>query len=199
MYSSSINSYGAVIVCASELRAKEKREIVPNDKPGWYRWWATSEAMKLLLNSKLLNKKYFDEILPYLTKRNDGNTVLYSLYVGVAIKESIRSRLNWHINQHHTKSSVSKGFLSTFRQSVSSLIAGNQYDELATNNLIDMLLVEYVPIDFPIHSEEAKHLIEQIELTEMTERVYPLNIKDNKQPIVQSFKSELRRVRSNSK
>ena len=189
----------AIIVLAKVLRQKDRLELIPNDKPGWYRWWASSEALKLLLDSKFLSRTYCDEILPFLTKRTDKQTTLYSLYVGTASKGSIRQRLNWHINQEHTTSTVLHGTLSTLRQSISSLVAGNQYDEVATNKLIDMLAIEYIVVDSPIRSENTKAVIEQIELDELTNRVYPLNIMKNRQPCIQSFRRELSKIRSNSK
>lgn len=188
-----------ITVLAKTLRQKDNLELVPNDKPGWYKWWASSEALRLLLNSNKLSKNYYDEILPYLSKRNGKETTWHSLYVGVAIKESIRQRLNWHINQKHTANNVFYGTLSTLRQSISSLISGNQYDEVMTNKLIDMLAVEYIVVDFPIRSEKAKTIIESIEIDELTNKVYPLNIMDNKQPCIQSFKKELSWIRKDSK
>jgi hypothetical protein len=184
---------------AKKLRVKDNLREVPDDRPGWYRWWASPEALKLLLNSAQLTRKYYDELLPHLQKQTGKNSDWHSLYVGVAIKESIRRRLNWHINQEHTESCVKHGTLSTLRQSISSLVAGNQYDEDATNKLIDMLVVEYTAVALPIGSEKARQYIERIELEEMNNTVFPLNIKDNHQPEIQGFKRELSRIRKNSK
>ena len=187
------------IIEAKKLRNKEYLNEVPKDMPGWYKWWAQKESLEILLNSKYINNKYLSDLLPYLTtKVIDGKTYYY-IYVGVAIKESIKNRLNWHVNQHHTKSSVESGFLSTLRQTISSLVAGNQYDEDATNDLIDMLIVEYYEVDLPIKSKEAKEKIERIEKSELSENVIPLNLRDNKSSVVKEYLKELSSTRKNSK
>ena len=102
-------------------------------------------------------------MLPHLTNKKIRGVDYYYIYVGIAVKESIRDRLNWHINQHHTISSVKSGILSTLRQTISSLVAGNQFDEKTTNSLIDLLFVEYFPINLEIKSDKAKEKIENIE------------------------------------
>jgi hypothetical protein len=104
-------------------------------------------------------------LLPHLwrCKPEDAEEDYICLYVGVAIKESIRARLNWHVNQHHTKNAVKSGFLSTLRKTLSSLAAGSQYDEAATNAVIDQMVIEYYAEEYPIKSELAKSNILKIE------------------------------------
>lgn len=186
-------------VLASDLRSKENLGKISNDMPGWYKWWAPKESLTLLLNSKYLKVKYLKTLLPHLTTSIYKGKKYYYIYVGIAVKESIQSRLDWHVNQHHTKSSVESGFLSTFRQSISSLMAGDQFDENTTNKLINTLLIEYYPIDLPIKSLEAKETIELLEKTELLNHVLPINIKDNKNIIVKEFLKELKEIRKDSK
>jgi hypothetical protein len=187
------------LVKACALRENQNLKTVPGDKPGWYRCWAPAEALQELLNSTHIEGDYFDELLPHLV-RGEGNLVdYYCLYVGVAINESIRGRLNWHVNQKHSSSAVTSGFLSTLRQSIASLIAGDQYNEEETNRLIDQLYIEYITYDLQISSPEAKRLIEKKELDEMEKVLFPLNIKDNSHPAVGAFRNELRSIRSHSK
>jgi hypothetical protein len=107
--------------------------------------------------------------------------------------------LNWHINQPHTESAVEYGTLSTLRQSLSSLVAGNQRDEKATNNFIDALIVEYFPIKSQIKSLEAKEYLESNEILEMDKYILILNIKDNKRQEIKGFKKELNKLRTASK
>ena len=192
------------VVFAKELRIPERLKEVPGDKPGWYKWWATNKTLELLLNSQYIQGKFLSDLQPYLAKQNWGREVYYQIYVGVAIKESIRDRVNWHINQRHTESCVKHGTLSTLRQTVSSLVAGCQRGvraENATNDLIDSLMIEYFAIDHPIKSSEAEKTVLQIEQNEVDNRDYllPLNIRDNKHPIVQEFRAELKKARSSSK
>ena len=187
------------ILYAKSLRKTEFLNKIPNDKPGWYKWWATRRALEKLLNSEYIDKRYLEEILPYLTMKTICGEKYYSIYVGIAVKESIRSRLNWHVNQHHSENSVKSGFLSTLRKSISSLVAGSQYNEILTNELIDMLIIEYNIVDLPIKSLEAKEKIEKIENDEMKYNVLPLNIKGNNRQELKEFKKQLRNLRKKSK
>lgn len=187
------------VITAKDLRKKDKLLKVPSNVPGWYKWWAPKEALSILLNSSYINNKYLNILKKHLTKKKINGKVYYYIYVGVAIKESIRDRLDWHVNQKHTTTSVVSGFLSTLRQSISSLVAGDQYNEKATNELIDMLVIEYYSINLPIKSIEAKEYIETIEKNEMNNNVLPLNIRDNKNELVKDFLKELSMARKNSK
>lgn len=187
------------LIEAKKLRDKENLYKISNNYPGWYKWWASEEAAKMLLNSPYISKNYWQELMPKLTTKIINGNKYYYIYVGIAVKESIRARLNWHINQHHLKTSVESGFLSTLRQSISSLVAFNQYDEDATNKFIDMLIVEYYPINMAIKSKEAKDKIELIEKEELLNNMLPLNLKDNKNSMVKEYLKELGRVRKLSK
>ena len=182
------------IIEARKLRSHDL-DTVPGDKPGWYRWCATPEATRQLLGT------YFDELRPHLLQGEEGSPRqgLYCVYVGIAVKESIRARLNWHVNQRHTVSCVKHGTLSTLRQSVSSLVGKDQGDERATNTLIDQLTVEYFPVDFPIRSEEAKQHIEEKEREKIKNHVIPLNIQNNHQPILADFKRALKKARKDAR
>jgi len=181
-----------------ELRSIEKLQLVPKDKPGWYRWWAPISALEQLLDSSHLTHKYMKELLPHLRRRDYEQDHYFFIYVGIAIKESIRDRLNWHVNQHHTENAVRNGILSTFRKTVSSLVAGDQYDEDATNKLIDQLMIEYCAMDYPIKSEAAKIIIEQIEHDELERYILPLNIMGNRQAMLKSFSKDLKKARKRS-
>lgn len=104
------------IIEAKLLRDKVNLCSIPNDKPGYYKWWVKEEDVIVLfkkLDFEFL--KYKD----YLEKIDNW----YCIYVGVAIKESIRARINWHINDKHNESAVRSGYLSIFRKSISSVIA----------------------------------------------------------------------------
>jgi hypothetical protein len=181
------------------LRNKKELECIPNDRPGWYRWWAREPEVMALLDSKFLTQKYFNKLSVKLHKGDGNLNNYYYIYTGIAVKESIRSRLNWHINQPHTESAVEYGVLSTFRQSLSSLAAGNQRDEEATNNFIDTLIVEYFPIEFQINDFEAKEYLESNEKLEMDKYILILNIQKNKRQEIKDFKKELSKLRASSK
>ncbi len=187
------------IIPAINLRKKDVLLTIPNTLPGYYRWWARSESLNKILNSSALSKEYKKELLPYLTKKVINKETYYYIYVGVAIRESIRDRLNWHVNQRHTKTSVVSGFLSTLRQTISSLVAEDQYNETLTNEFINELYVEYYSVNLPIKSDEAKTFIEQIEKEEMNNHLIPLNLRDNKNTKLKPFLNELKNARKNAK
>lgn len=189
----------SVLMPAKELRDKNNIIKIDDNKPGWYKWWCPLKELKILLNSKYIKNKYLEELLPNLTKRKINGKEYYYIYVGVAINESIRDRLNWHVNQHHSKSSVESGFLSTLRQTLSSLVAGNQYDEDKTNQFIDKLFIEYSSINLSIHSKEAKLKIDEIEKNEINNNLLPLNIRDNKNNLIRIYIKELSDCRKQSK
>ena len=180
-------------VSAIHLRNPLQLAAVPSDKPGWYRWWAPEEALMLLLGD------HYHVLSPHLTKGQGKLAGLSCVYVGVAVKESIRSRLDWHVNQKHTHSCIKCGALSTLRQTISSLVGHSQGDETATNRLIDQLMIEYFPVDMPLRSREAKEFVDQAENGEMHAKVLPLNIRHNHQPAIAEFKKSLKAARKAAK
>ena len=111
-----------MIINAKELRNKEALLNIPNDLPGYYKWWAEKTELDIILLA--LDVDYTEMFS--LIEQRDG---LYCIYVGIAAKESIRKRLDWHVNDTHTPSRVLNGTLSTLRQSISSVVAHNQYDK----------------------------------------------------------------------
>lgn len=188
-------------VYAKDLRKKENLLKIP-DKPGLYKWWASQKALEELLNYNKINldKDYINSIIENLTTYEtiDGEKYYY-VYVGIAVNESVRKRIDWHINQHHTPSAVNSGFLSTLRKSISSLIVQDQFNESKTNELIDMLKVEYITIDSKIHSLEAKEKLHSKENEEMKNNVLPLNIKGNKNEKLKEYKKQLMKLRKEAK
>jgi len=176
---------------ASKLRNKEELIKIPN-KAGYYKWWSNKNELYTIL--KKLNVK-FDDIKDYIETKNN----LYSIYVGIAVKESVRSRINWHINDKHTKSRVENGTLSTFRQSISSIVAENQYDKSETDKFINKLKIEYFTTDNPIKSIEAKKELEEKEKKLMNTQLYVLNLQNNHHPQAKAIKKELKYLRKISK
>lgn len=180
-------------VAAIKLRSAGELKIVPNNNPGWYRWWAPVSALKDLLGA------HFCELNPLLTKGHGTLANFSYIYVGVAIKESIQARLNWHVNQIHKFGCIKHGTLSTLRQSISSLAGSSQGDEATTNRVMDLLSIEYSPVDMPIRSLEAKKHIEEIERNEMVANLLPLNIQHNHHPAIAEFKKSLKAARKAAK
>ena len=179
-------------IIAKELRNKANLLNIPNDLPGYYKWWAKKSELDIILSA--LNAEFFE--LSSFIEQKDG---LYCIYVGIAAKESIRKRLDWHVNDAHTPSRVLNGTLSTLRQSISSVVAHNQYDKDATDAFIDKLTIEFYTIDDPIKSPSAIDNLHIIERRIMSEHLYVLNIQDNKFPQAQPIKKRLSALRKNSK
>lgn len=180
------------MINAKDLRKKDNLLKISNSKPGYYKWWAKKAQLDLLLKNLDVT---FADIEKYLEKDND----LYCIYVGIAVKESIRARLNWHVNDKHGESQVKNGTLSTFRKSIASVVAHNQYDKEATNNFIDLLMVEYHELDYPIKSEIAKENLHKIERDLLSKHLYILNIQENNFEQAKPIKSKLRKLRKDSK
>lgn len=178
---------------AKSLRDKINLISVPGDKPGYYKWFCQKEDLIIILNA--LGER-FDDLEKYFEKRDN----LYCIYVGVAINESIRSRLDWHINQSNNYVAVRTGFLSTLRQSIASVISGDMSDTISTNNFIDKLYVEYHYFDYVIKSDEAKEYIGDIERKLLSsDKLYILNIKDNKNFLAKEILPKLKNMRKNAK
>jgi hypothetical protein len=187
------------IIEAKNLRDNGILLSVPDNLPGWYRWWAKENDVKTLLDSKYLNKKYFNNLIAYLPKGIGDLKNYYCIYTGIAVKESIRARLRWHISQAHSQTTVKSGFLSTFRQSISSLVSGDQMNENDTNLFVDKLTVEYYSESNPIKSEEAKKTLEKNEYNEMSQNVLVLNIQENRRKEIQEFLKDLKQARYKAK
>jgi len=195
-----------MIINARELRGDKESftDVIkkhPNlDRPGYYRWWAKKDELEKLFNTKLLDKKYLDLIKLKPSGKGELESY-YHIYTGVAIKESLYDRLNWHINQKHTENAIKYGILSTLRQSISSLIYDGKQEqaEETTNKFIDELKVEYFPLDHEIKSDEAKIIIEAKEKEDINNYILILNIKGNKKNELKDFKNDLKQLRKQSR
>lgn len=82
---------------AESLRNKSVLTGIPGDNPGYYKWWATKDDFELLLDKLGVG---FEDVAEDVEKK-DG---LYCIYVGIAAKESVRKRLDWHVNDTHSAS-----------------------------------------------------------------------------------------------
>ncbi|MDE6200598.1 MAG: hypothetical protein K2M47_01785 [Clostridiales bacterium] len=180
-----------ISVNAIALRDKANLYAIPNNKPGYYKWWAgKGEILNIL--SKL--NMQFDDIVNSLEQK-DGK---YCIYVGVAIKESLRKRLNWHVNDKHTDNRVKNGTVSTLRKSIASLVGDDASDKAATNEFIDRLDIEYYLSDNPIKSQEAIVELHTIERSLLSgEYLYILNIQENRHDLAP--KQLLKQLRKQAK
>jgi hypothetical protein len=150
------------------LRDKNNLKIIP-DLPGYYKWWSPDHVVRQLLGD------FYDDLMPRLICGENELSGYYYIYVGIASK-SLRQRLNWHINQKNDLSAVRSGFLSTLRTSISSLVSNDQSDTDGTNKIIDEMMVQFEP------SESFR----EIELSEMSAHVLPLNSHSQPQEILKN-------------
>ena len=153
-------------------------------------WWAKEEEVK-----ELLKEPYYN-LIEKLEPGSDELEGYYLIYFGIS--SSIRKRLNDHINQDHSDTNVDKGYLSTFRQTISSLLTGKQrgdHCQEATDKFIDKLKVQY----FISSSSWEKKELEEIEKEAFINYVLPLNIRGNKNPKTSVFKKFLSNVRKDAK
>lgn len=176
-------------VKAKDLRNRSESEKIPADRPGYYKWWASKTDLERLLVRLDLS---FPQIADYMECSEDCQ---YCIYVGIAAKESVRSRLNWHINRPYTVSNVKHRTLSTLKQSISALICNTMLDSDEINAFIDCLCVEYYLSDYEIKSEAAIREIKKIENSYLKEsdKLYILNIQENKHP--KACNAQIKRLR----
>lgn len=177
---------------ANGFRNKDSLKMIPRDKPGYYKWWASKDDFLRLLSALDVP---FEEVKADVEQK-DG---LWCIYVGIAAKESIRSRINWHINDRHTKSRVEWGTVSTLRKSISSLVAGDQYDKDATDRFIDGLFFEYFPFDGKIGDCYVGCQLHEIERKALLDKLCVLNIQDNGHEKAAEIKKKLKALRKASK
>lgn len=184
------------LIPAFFLRDSRYLKQISNDRPGYYKWWAKKEDVEIILK-KLDVDVRFEDVETDIEKKEGLD--LYCIYIGIAVNESIRNRLNWHVNQRHTSSAINSGFLSTLRQSLSSILSHNQMNEEITNQFIDKLYIEYFIDENGIRSPKAKEKIREIEKEAMKKHLYILNIQGNNHSKARKIKKILRKLRKDSK
>lgn len=178
------------MIKASMLRHIDELNKI-SSKPGYYKWWVSKAELDIILKVLEISFSEVEKVL-------ETKSGLFCVYVGIA-GESVRARLNWHINDSHTVSRVKNGTLSTLRQSISSIVSHNQYDKISTDLFIDKMFVEYFYVDSPIKSDITKIALHEIETKLMAEYLRILNIQNNHYPFCDSIKSKLKQLRKESK
>ena len=149
------------------LIAAHQLGTVVDKSPGIYAWWFKEEAARQLL--KPLEPVDHSR----LARRTIDGEPYVALYFGIS--RDLRGRIRWHVAQKHTPSSVSRGFLSTLRLTLSALLGlPASQAEQAVNDFIDAncrLSFAHVPTLAKAEAEEAD---------ELSTNYYPLNLQDNK-------------------
>lgn len=138
-------------------------------RPGFYRWWFKKEAAQSL--TKNMDKWLKDN--RFLIQSFDKEEYI-ALYFGIS--KDMRGRIRWHASQKHSPSAVSKGFLSTLRQTLSALleIQMSKSEEAINQFLDDNCVWEWSYTD----TYEDAHQVE-LNILATKDHYYPLNLKDN--------------------
>lgn len=162
---------------ARKLRESVFSSQIPNNKPGYYKWWATEDFLHEIFYKLNLSDDEINIIKDTIETKNK----YYCIYIGIAKSESLFDRIcGWHINEYNATGNVRH---STLRKSLTALFTTNKLDTRMTNNLIDKLFIEYFPMDLPIGTDETKKLIKNIENNMLDSKYfYIINILDNKHP-----------------
>ncbi len=156
---------------AINIRNRSQESTISTE-PGLYRWYMPKGLVNML-NVPIHGCVY---------KEGLG----YFVYVGIV--KNMKQRLDWHISQRHTLSSIRSGFLSTLRQTLAALAHIPMDDEKTVNEIIDQMAIEYEVLP-------TKEDAEVLEKKVMKDFTLPLNIMHNDHP----FRKELKRLRSVSK
>lgn len=146
--------------------------------PVVYKWWFYEVPSAII--------SYVD-MSRIVTKDIDGKKY-YLLYVGVGI--SCQGRFSWHIIQHHTRSSVQSGFLSTLRKTVSALLG---LDMTRSENNVNKYIDECY-LEWEFYPGETKTDLEKRETCLLKSGYFPLNIQKNISEL-HDCANELRRLR----
>lgn len=174
---------------AVNLRNKDILVQIPADRPGYYKWWAPKTVLDSIFEKLGLTTSQVDEFQKYIETRDN----YYCIYVGIAANDSIRDRLDTHVNQYKAERNIRR---STLRKSLTSLFAQNKQDIVTTNKIIDLLRIEYFAVDLPIKSQEAINKIEGVENDLLScEYLYVLNIQKNRHPLAQITIPRLKTLR----
>lgn len=150
----------------SKLRENNFKDV--ERKAGFYRWWFKKDAACKLIEQM---QEWLPDKDMFLRRDIDGETYV-ALYFGIS--KDMRGRIKWHASQKHTPSTVSKGFLSTLRQTLSAL--------LTTRMSVSYNVVNTFIDDNCIWEWEYSDDPHKVELAELSrdDCYYPLNVKDNK-------------------
>ena len=171
------------------IKLRKNEELAKIDKkPGYMKFWASKDEIVFMLDKLTTN---FEDVKDSLETKDD----LYCIYIGKTTNRSVSKRLDDHINMKHYESTVTKRFLSTFRQSIASIVSLNQADEDGTNEFIDKLKVEWYLSDNPMNSKKLKNELNSIIDNSLEKYLYILNIQGNPHVLAEPIVKKLKKLR----
>ncbi len=128
-----------MVVLTDVLNLRNDHDLVPKCS-GVYKWWCKRDLLMRVLDSLDLS---FNEVNSDLEKKSIDGVDYYCIYVGDSSNLYKRYFSNaGHISGQHNRRNIEKGFLSTYRVSISSILLGDQSKELETNEILDQMKVE---------------------------------------------------------
>lgn len=154
---------------------------------GIYCWWFKDSCLE-----SLLRKISIDVDLDRLKKEKEQHKVIKgeaytALYIGIAAgKDGILGRFKWHVEQNHSISNITKGYISTLRRTLSALlnfkllknsIEVNRNSQKILNAFID----ENCVLEWSYYPKKSKKDLEKIEDEIINSGYFPLNIQGNQQ------------------
>jgi hypothetical protein len=160
-----------------ELRARGWRTVPA--QPGVYWWYFPRNALERFRVNELCGSKLNLRASP---------TGTVCLYHGMA--KNLAERIEWHAAQKLSVSSLSSGFLSTFRL---TLLALNDFDYTRGSSEIDAFM-DALELEWRVFPSEADALA--AETSELAGAFhYPLNIQNNRRPELAVFTQHLQAAR----
>ncbi len=155
---------------------------------GIYCWWFKDDCVDVLFERIFKDvdwKRLADESLQH---KVFGNVKYTALYVGIAAgkNKGILGRFKWHIEQKHTVSNVTKGYLSTLRRTLSALmnfklLKGSNEVNCNSEEQLNAFIDENCVLEWNYYPRKIKKDLETIEDEIINSGYYPLNIQSNKQ------------------
>lgn len=161
---------------------------------GIYKWWFHDDSVKTLLSPLPLEPVDFSTLGQHKIINNQPYTLLY---VGIAAGENgIRGRFKWHIAQNHSKSTISKGYLSTLRRTLMGLLMNRSTDTFYTfgEKRLNDFMDENCYLEWDYYNNVNKQGLEVIESKIINSGYYPLNIQGDNQTSNQ-LKEKLKELR----
>lgn len=154
---------------------------------GIYCWWFRNDCLENLL-SKISRLVDSERLNTEKEQHKVINGVKYTaLYVGIAAgKKGILGRFKWHIEQKHSVSNVSKGYLSTLRRTLSALHGFKLLKNITDVNFqfqeeLNAFMDENCVLEWNYYPKKTKKELEQIEDEIINSGYFPLNIQGNRQ------------------
>ena len=154
---------------------------------GIYCWWFKDDCVEALLKRISKDVDWKRLVGESLQHKVIDNVKYTALYVGIAAgKDGIFGRFKWHIEQKHTVSNVTEGYLSTLRRTLSALLnfkllknntEVNNNSQEKLNTFIDKNCV----LEWNYYPKQSKKDLAAIEDEIINSGYYPLNIQGNKQ------------------